>query len=313
MKFCPRCGSELVPGSNFCHECGYNLSIVQDEPENTAEFEENIDPVVVPPEFVPVEEPEKEPATVKFSVPVTETWKEPVPEPVIRQAEEEPAFVPPPKAAPAYVPPPPPPPAREPRQEIRTEPIPARNKSPYLHLVQRVVNMLIRPKSEWLVIESEESNKVKLLTGYILILALLPFILDFISFAFIRSGYSLTYAITNSILSLAISISVVYLSAYISEYLAPSFFAPKDFGRSFQLICYSFTPVWVSSILTLFTGYNLISIFLGFAYMTYLLRTGIPVLKKADDDKALGYSILMVISAYFTYMVVIKLLEAIIL
>jgi hypothetical protein len=76
-------------------------------------------------------------------------------------------------------------------------------------------------------------------------------------------------------------------------------------------MCYAFTPVWVSSILTLITGLHIIALFIGFAYMTYLLRTGIPVLKKAADDKATGYAVLMVISSYIIYMVVIKILEAV--
>ncbi len=42
------------------------------------------------------------------------------------------------------------------------------------NLVQRVINILTKPKEEWLVIANEQPNTMKLVGGYALILALIP-------------------------------------------------------------------------------------------------------------------------------------------
>lgn len=37
MKFCPQCGTTLIPGDRFCQECGFDISLIQDQAEPVAE------------------------------------------------------------------------------------------------------------------------------------------------------------------------------------------------------------------------------------------------------------------------------------
>ena len=163
------------------------------------------------------------------------------------------------------------------------------------NLVQRVINILMRPKEEWQVIANERPDKNKILFGYLMILALIPAIITFINYSLIFSYSTIYYPIIQAVISYCITISIIYLASYIVDLLAPSFDSEQNFDRSFQLVSYAYTPVCVVFILGVIPGLNIIAIFVGFLYMIYLLITGIPLLKKAPDDKATGYGILLVL------------------
>jgi len=176
------------------------------------------------------------------------------------------------------------------------------------NLIQRVINILTKPKEEWLVIANERPDKMKLLFGYVIILALIPAVISFITFAFINSYYSVSYAIIQAVISFLLTIAVVFLTAFVVDALAPSFDSEKNFDRSFQLVCYAYTPGWIASILGIIPGINVVASLVGFAYMIYLLITGVPVMKKTPADKVTAYTILSVLILIVIYFVLAALL-----
>lgn len=169
------------------------------------------------------------------------------------------------------------------------------------NLVQRVINIITKPKQEWNVIAQEEPNTMKLLFGYVLILALIPAVISFINTGLISSYYSITYALVQALISFVTSIAVIYLSAFIVDALAPSFDSEKNFSRSFQLVCYAYTPGWLASILGIIPGVNIIASLIGFGYMIFLFLTGMPILKKTPSEKATAYTIITILILIVIY------------
>jgi len=175
------------------------------------------------------------------------------------------------------------------------------------NLVQRVINILTKPKEEWLVIANEQPNTMKLVGGYALILALIPALSAFIGFGVI-GPYSLFDSVLQGITKLLSALIGVYLLAWVIELLAPSFFSKKDFGRALQLAVYASTPQWVAGILMLFsTTMSMLISILGL-YAIYLLAVGMPVILGTPKDKVVGYVVLTIVA-----MIVIGLLMALIL
>jgi len=172
------------------------------------------------------------------------------------------------------------------------------------NLVQRVINILAKPKEEWQVIANEKPDVKKILFGYVLILALIPAIINFLSLSLISSLYSFNYAIIQAVISFILTVATVYLTAYIVDLLAPSFESEKNFERSFQLVSYSYTPGWIASLLGIIPGINILAVFAGFAYTVYLLIVGLPVLKKTPQDKSTGYAILLVVIMLILYFLI---------
>jgi len=176
------------------------------------------------------------------------------------------------------------------------------------NIVQRVIRIITKPKEEWVVIDNERPDKMKLLFGYVIILALIPAIISFINFAFINSYYSIGYAIAQAVISFVLTIAVVYLTAFVVDALAPSFDSEKNFDKSFQLVCYAYTPGWIAAILSIIPGINIVASLVGFAYMIYLLLTGMPVLKKTPSEKATAYTIISILILIVIYFVLAAIL-----
>ncbi|PKO95257.1 MAG: hypothetical protein CVU14_11790, partial [Bacteroidetes bacterium HGW-Bacteroidetes-9] len=57
------------------------------------------------------------------------------------------------------------------------------------NLIQRVINIITKPKQEWNVIAGEQPNTMKLIGGYALILALIPAISSIIKYGIIGVSF----------------------------------------------------------------------------------------------------------------------------
>lgn len=179
------------------------------------------------------------------------------------------------------------------------------------NLIQRVINILTKPKEEWLIIANERPDKMKLLFGYVIVLALVPAAISFVTFAFINSYFSIGYAFVQAVISFLLTIAVVFLTAFVVDALAPSFDSEKNFDRSFQLVCYAYTPGWIASILGIIPGINVVASLIGFAYIIYLLIMGVPLMKRTPSEKVTAYTILSVLIMIVIYFVLKALLALI--
>jgi hypothetical protein len=182
------------------------------------------------------------------------------------------------------------------------------------NLVQRVINIITKPKQEWEVIATEQPNAMKLIGGYALILALIPALSAFIKYGIIGMSFmgyttrSIASGIQTGLIQLLSAVIGVYLLAWVIDLLAPSFESQKNFGRSLQLAVYASTPQWVAGILLLLSTTMSMLIMLIGLYAIYLLAVGMPILKGTPKDKVIGYVALTIVA-----MIVIGLLMALIL
>lgn len=214
----------------------------------------------------------------------------------------------PPAQQPVYAPPPPV--YQAPPQQQFNEPVYGNTKS---NLIQRVINIIIKPKEEWHVVATEKPDTTKLLLGYALILAAIPALASFIKFGVIGVtfwGYtsrSIASGIQTGLIQLISAVLGAYLLAWVIDLLAPSFDSEKNFGRSLQLSVYSSTPQWVAGILLLFgTGLSVLIMLIGL-YAIYLLAVGMPIIKKTPKEKVVGYVVVVIIA-----LIVISVLVALV-
>ena len=183
------------------------------------------------------------------------------------------------------------------------------------NLADRVKNILRQPKLEWPVIFSEQPNMMKILFGYVIILALIPTIAALLGYGFIgniikgNTYYSWSTAIETGIIQFLSAIIGVFLTAWIVDALAPSFESEKNFGRSFQLVAYSYTPGWITGIILLFPSLSFVMT-IAMLYSFYLLFTGLPVLKHTPQDKVAGYVIITIICIILISIIVAAVLAA---
>ncbi len=160
-----------------------------------------------------------------------------------------------------------------------------------MNLVDRVKNILISPQTEWPVIAAEPATTQSIYTGYVMILAAIG------PLAILLRGLAGGFlgAVAVAIASYIIALAITFVLALIVDALAPSFGGTKDFVASLKLTAYSYTAAWIAGIFQLLPFIGGIIGLLAAIYAFYTFYLGAPVLKKCAPDKAVGFTIVVVI------------------
>jgi hypothetical protein len=154
-------------------------------------------------------------------------------------------------------------------------------------LIDRVKNILVTPNTEWPTIAGETASTQSIYVGYVLILAAIgPVALA------LKGGL---LGLTFAVLSYVVALAVAYLLALIVDVLAPSFGGEKDFVQSLKLVAYSYTAAWIAGIANLLPFIGAIVGLLAVIYTVYTFYLGAAVLKKCAPEKAVGFTIVVVV------------------
>jgi hypothetical protein len=170
-------------------------------------------------------------------------------------------------------------------------------------LIQRVQDILLRPKPTWEVIDAEPATEKGLFTGYAMILAAIPAIAGFIGGSVFGHGaFGITVRVpviaglVSAVFAYVLGLIAVFLLGVIIDALAPSFDGQKSRLQALKVAVYAMTASWVGGIFAIFPPLAIIGVLFGL-YGLYLLYLGIPKLMKAPQEKALGYTIVTIIVA----------------
>ncbi len=169
-------------------------------------------------------------------------------------------------------------------------------------LVDRVKNILLTPKSEWAVIDGEKSTTGELMTGYVAPLAAIPAVCGFIGGSLVGVSFfggsfktPIVAGLSLAIFGYVMSFISVIIVSHIINALAPSFGAQKDLPQATKVAVYAFTASWVGGIFSIIPAMSILAI-LTALYSIYLLYLGLTALMKNPEDKAIGYTAVVVIA-----------------
>ena len=160
-----------------------------------------------------------------------------------------------------------------------------------MNVIDRVRNILVSPKQEWPTIAAEPATVQSLYVGYIMILAAIGPLAVVIRGLSFGSALGLPFAIGIYLLSL-VAVSIV---ALIVDLLAPTFGGQRDFVGSLKLVAYSYTAVWIAGIFRLIPAVGGIIGLIAGIYSIYTFYLGAAPVKKCPADKAVGYTIIVLI------------------
>jgi Yip1 domain len=176
-------------------------------------------------------------------------------------------------------------------------------------LVDRVKNILLKPREEWGVIDAEPTAPVELYKEYIIPLAAIGPVASAIgALAFGYRGFGITYrppvgtVLSSALVTYLLTLCGVYVLALIIDALAPNFGGTQNQVQALKVAAYSSTASWVAGIFGLIPVLSVLGI-LGL-YSLYLLYLGLPVLMKAPAEKAMGYTAVVIIAAIVLFLVI---------
>lgn len=154
-----------------------------------------------------------------------------------------------------------------------------------MNLVERLKGILLAPKAEWPKIAAEPMTVQGIYTGWVMMLAAIG------PLAMIVGFRSLGFAIAQYVVMLVMTAVV----ALIIDLLAPYFGGQKDFVAALKLSAFSYTAAFVAGILNVLGTAGGLLILAASLYAWYTFYLGAPVLKKCAPEKALVFTIVVVI------------------
>lgn len=168
-------------------------------------------------------------------------------------------------------------------------------------LVTRVRGVLLSPQTEWDRIDVEPATTQGLFTGYAAPLAAIGPIcsaIGMVVFGFGVPGIAVYHAspigaVASAIVSWVLALVCTFLIGLIIDALAPTFGGVKNQVQAMKVSVYGATAAWVAGVFGLIPALSILAI-LGL-YSLYLYYVGLPKLMKTPQDKALGYTALVVV------------------
>lgn len=177
-------------------------------------------------------------------------------------------------------------------------------------LLQRVLDILMRPRETWLKINAEDGNPGRIYLGYLVFLAAIPAVAGFIGYSLVgvgAFGISVRVPVVQGLVSMVVgyvlSLAMVYVLALIANMLAPRFQAQQDMGSAFKLVAYASTAGMLGGVFSILPSLAMLGL-LAALYSVYLIYSGIPVLMKAPQEKAVGYTAALVVCGILAGIVV---------
>lgn len=178
-----------------------------------------------------------------------------------------------------------------------------------MNLVERAKAIILTPAAEWDKIAGETHTVQGLYTNWVMILAAIPAIAGFIGLSIVGGGmFGMSFRVgimaglSHAIATYLLSLGSVYVFALIIDALAPSFGGEKNFLQAFKVAAFAPTASWLAGIFSILPALSILGI-LGL-YSLYLLYVGLPRLMKTPPEKAMVYTVVVIIAGIVLSVVV---------
>lgn len=170
-----------------------------------------------------------------------------------------------------------------------------------MNLIQRVQDILLKPKDTWPVIAQESTDTGSIYGGYLIYLAAIPAIAGFIGLSVVGiGGFGINMRIpvmsglVNMVVSFVLSLVMVFVLSLIVDALAPTFGGTKSGISALKLVAYGSTAGFLGGIFSLLPALSILGL-LAALYSIYLIYTGVPVMMKCPPEKALAYTAVVIV------------------
>lgn len=161
-------------------------------------------------------------------------------------------------------------------------------------LVDRVRAIVTQPAATWPVIAIEPATPASLFSGYIVPLALITPVCTLFSYALFLH-FAILIGLVIAAVMFVLELVYVFVVALIADALAPSFDGVKDGTQGLKLIAYSLTPRWIAGILTLIPGIGALLVLVASLYSIYVLYLGVGPVMRVPQQKAVGYTVVLIL------------------
>lgn len=179
-----------------------------------------------------------------------------------------------------------------------------------MNVVERAKAILLQPAQTWPVIDAEPATVQSIYKDWLIIMAAIPAVCTFIGMSLVGAsvfGISIRTPIVagavQMVVSYGLSLAMAFVMSLIVDALAPSFGAAKNPVGALKVVAYGSTAAYVAGIFSLLPMLGMLGILVAL-YSVYLFYLGLPAVMKCPQDKAVGYTAVVVIVAIVLSIVV---------
>lgn len=177
-------------------------------------------------------------------------------------------------------------------------------------LIERVKGIVLTPKVEWPRIDAEPSTIADIYKSHVIPLAAIGPVATLIGGqVFGHGAFGITYrptimsAVVTAVVGYVLTLVMIYVFSLVIDALAPQFGGTKNKLSAFKVAAYGATAGWVAGIFGLIPALGIIGL-LGGLYSLYLIYLGLPVLMKVPEEKAVGYTAVVVLGMIIAALIV---------
>jgi hypothetical protein len=188
-----------------------------------------------------------------------------------------------------------------------------------MDIVNRVQQIILKPKEEWGRIKEEKTALAELFTSYAAILVAIPAIAQFIGLSLV--GYSIPFmgwhrmgigsGLLYAIFYYIFTLVAVYVFGIIINALAPTFSSKSDATNAMKIAVYGLTPAFAAGVLYIFRPLSIL-VLLASLYSVYVLYLGFATpLMDTPKEKVTAYLIISLVVVAVLWVVIFVILGAI--
>lgn len=166
-------------------------------------------------------------------------------------------------------------------------------------MIDRIRGILTEPRHEWTSIAAEPASAMSIYTGWIMILAAIGPVAMLIGYSELGVPWALRVAVSAYVTALVIPAVL----ALVIDALAPSFGGEKDFVSALKLVAYSCTIVWLAGVVHVLGILAQLVMWLAAVYAVYTFFVGAPLLRKCSADKAIPFTLIVVLCSIALFVV----------
>jgi len=165
-------------------------------------------------------------------------------------------------------------------------------------LLERIKNIILTPRTEWPVIQTEPTSVAQLYSGYVMPMAAFAAIMSFIRMSVVGVNLPMgggtirtpmASGLVSSVVTFVLGLIGLYLVGLIINMLAPTFGGSRDQRQALKTAAYALTPAWIGTALTFLPLGPVLQLIAGI-YGIYVLSLGLPLMMRSRQEKTAGYT-----------------------
>lgn len=184
-------------------------------------------------------------------------------------------------------------------------------KEKFKEILERVKQISFKTKDTWTVIKDEEATVSGIFKSYLLLLAAVPALANFLGRMII--GYPVPFSksirlnfgesLVTAIIEYAIMLLGIWVVAKVITFFAPKFSATQDEVKSFKLAVYSYSPYLAAGVLFIIPSLGILVGLVGI-YSLIVLYFGLPIVLDVPKNKVLPFFVVIIVSMIVVYIII---------